>query len=672
MLNTFSLHRVFTSHAVLQRGKPIVFSGTAPASSHLVASFDGQEREVVADTCNEWRVAFAALPASFEPRTLKVTCQETGKELVLEDLLVGDVWMCSGQSNMEMPVWSNQPFWYAANSETEVANANHPQIRLFDMLTTRNIAPKAPQYDLKPGVSWVPCSPETVKTFSACGYFFGRQLQADLKVPIGLISASWGGTDIAAWISADKMARAGWKPFRCPEGGSETYRNYQIAWEQAIQTDSALLQWMQDFDKFCQFMPEITAPEFDDSGWTACPNGTPAVPCPGRYAHRLAFDLPADWAGKSFTIALGRIDDADTTYFNGQKIGSTGLETPEYWGASRNYSVPAALVRPGRNVVTIIHDDHFNFGLCGFAAIQLEHSVSEVLEVTPSVRTTCIRALPPEFPTRPAINFPNTLVRSEIGPNAPNTLYNANIAPWVRYAIRGVIWYQGCQNNGEFSYYQLHKMLIEDWREKWGDPQMPFLIVQLASFEEHQPANRLPDSYFDDRPIPEFPPYALTREIQARMADEFANVASIVSFDCGDHSDIHPRDKQTLGYRLAKKAEQLLFNESLVADGPTFAGIRMELDKIRVFFKHTGSGLTTTDGQPPKGFMIGDREGHLVWAQAVIEGNTVVVSSPEIPEPQRVRYAFTSFCFVNLCNREGFPAMPFRSDALDYGKMLAF
>lgn len=672
MVNNFSLHRVFTSHAVLQRERPIRFSGTAPAGSQVKAVFDGQTRETTASAQGEWRVEFPPLAASCAPRTLEVRCAATDETLTLEDLLVGDVWLCSGQSNMEMPVWSEQPFWRAANAEAEVAAANHPQIRLFDTLQTRDIAPKAPKYDLNPGVTWQPCSPATVRTFSACGYFFGRQLQADLGVPIGLIAAYWGGTDIAAWISPDKMARAGWEPFRCAVPGSEEYLAYQRYWKDNLLRDPVLAKWMRDFDATCHYDTAIAAADFDDSGWTPCPKGTLTVPVPGRYAHRLAFDLPAELAGHPFTIGLGYIDDADTTYFNGQKIGSTGLETPEYWVAQRKYQVPAELARPGRNIVTVIHDDHFNNGICNFATIELWPAPDQVLKVEPSVRTTTLCVLPPEFPPRPAINVPAQAVRTELGPNAPCTLYNANVAPWTRYAIRGVIWYQGCHNNGELSYYQLHKMLIEDYREKWGDPAMPFLIVQLAAFEDHMPDHRLPDEYFDDRPIPEYPPYAVTREIQARMAQEYPNVATIVAFDCGNHSDIHPRDKQSLGYRLAKKAEQLLFDESLVADGPTFAGLRMEKEKIRVFFRHTGSGLTTTDGQPPKGFILGDRNGKLVWANAVIEGNTVVVSHPDVPEPQRVRYAFTSFCFVNLVNREGFPAMPFRSDAIDYAKMLAF
>lgn len=657
---------------VLQREKPIRFSGQAPMGSCIAVTFDGLTRETTATAADEWVVEFPALSASCEPRTVTASCKELKQQITLEDLLVGDVWLCSGQSNMEMPVWSEQPFWYTMNAEAEVAAANHPLIRLYDTLTTKDIAPKEPKYDLTPGASWKPCTPETVASFSACGYFFGRQLQADLNIPIGLIAAYWGGTDIAAWISPDKMARAGWEPFRCPAPSSPEWQDYNKLWTEYIQQYDELRQWMQDFDQSCQYDTKIAAADYDDSNWTACPNGLPKVPYPGRYAHRLVFELPDETAGKEFYLELGTIDDADTTYFNGQQIGQTGLETPEYWSAMRRYRVPLKLLRPGRNVVTVIHDDHFNYGQCDFGTIALEFSGGQRLELSPTVRSTLVRELPKGFPTRPAIALANPLTRAENGPNAPNTLYNANVAPWIRYSIRGIIWYQGCHNCGELSYYQLHKMLIEDWREKWGDPLMPFLIVQLASYEGHQPENPLPESYFDHRPIPEYPPYAVTREIQARMADEFPNVATIVSFDCGDHSDIHPRDKQTIGYRLARKAEQLLFNQGIVADGPTFAGIRMEQNKIRVFFRNCGSGLTTTDGAAPKGFILGDRTGSLVWADAVIEGNTVVLSHPAMPEPQRVRYAFTSYCKVNLCNREGFAAMPFRSDAIDYAKMLAY
>lgn len=656
---------------VVQREKPVSFSGYAPSGHHVTVAFADVACTTTADSTGEWRVSFPAMPACNESRSVSAKCLELNREIVLEDVLVGEVWLCSGQSNMEMPVWSEQPFWFTANAEAEVAAADHPLIRFFDTIAIRDIAPKEPKHDLNPGAGWRPCTPETVRNFSACGYFFGRQLQADQNVPIGLIAAYWGGTDIAAWISAEKMESSGWAPFRSPKPSSRECQEYHATWRKYIQEYADLQNWLREFEEFCNYPREISDLYFDDSQWPTCPDGRPKVPRPGRYAHRLTFELPDELAGRDITITLGRLDDVDTTYFNGQQIGHTSLETPEYWWTIRKYQVPAAATHAGQNVVTVIHDNHFNSGTCAFTTVEIEVIGQRPHTVYPIVRSTVLKQLPSDFPPRPAIQLPLSAIRAENGPNAPNTLYNANVAPLVRYPLRGVIWYQGCNNAGELSYYQLHKMLIEDWREKWNDPEMPFLIVQLAAFEEHRPYHRLPETYFADRPIPEYPPYAVTREIQARMVEEYRNVGAIVAFDCGDHSDIHPRDKQTIGYRLAKKAEQLLENSSIVADGPTFAGIRLELDKIRVFFKHTGSGLTTTDGEAPKGFMIGDRNGRLVWAKAVIEGNTVVVSSPEIPEPQRVRYAFISFCKVNLCNREGFAAMPFRSDTMDYRKMLA-
>ena len=573
---------------------------------------------------------------------------------------------------MAMPVWSDQPFWRTTNAEAEVAAADYPLLRLFDTVATRDIAPDAPRNDLRPGAEWHPCSPETVRTFSACGYFFGREYQISVGVPVGLIAANWGGTEIAAWISADKMARAGWKPFRQPKPGSAEYQVHLDGWTGYIQGFSELLEWRRKFEEICRCSLAVADIDFDDSGWTPVLDGRPAVPQCGRYAHRLKFDLPPEWAKKELQLHLGKIDDTDITFFNGKQIGATGLETAEYWEAPRKYTVPAGCSRPGRNVVTIIHDNHYNVGECDFGTITLEVSGAGSLTIAPIVCSTLLQALPADFPLRPPVLGARLAARSELGPNAPNTLYNANVAPWTRYPIRGVIWYQGCNNNGELSYYQLHKMLIEDWREKWGQPEMPFLIVQLASFEQHTPEKRLPDDYFDNRPPEEYPPYAITREIQARMAEEYRNVAVIVAFDCGDHSDIHPRDKQTVGYRLARKARQMLFQESDIADGPVFQGIRLEQNKVRVFFKHTGSGLATVDGQAPKGFILGDRTGKLVWADAKIEGNTVVVSHPSMPEPQRVRYAFTGYCQVNLCNREGFPAMPFRSDGIDDARMMAF
>ena len=660
----FALYRVFTSHMVLQRERPIVISGTAEAGKAVEVAFAGRSRNAAAGPDGEWSAEFPAMEAG-GPYVLSVSGAAGTTPVVLEDILIGEVWMCTGQSNMEMPVFSEAPFYRTLNAEEELRHADHPQIRLYNSMLTRRLAPEGPLAD-EAGFGWQVCNAETVADFSACGYFFGRQLQKDLDVPIGLIATAWGGTDIAAWISREKFEAMHWQPlYDSPEELERFWNAFK-----ASDSFKALLNWLERFDACGKAAPECLAPEFDDSDWEPHPEENVVLHRPGRYVCRLIFELPTEAAGRELELKLGIINDVDTTFFNGEAVGSTGVETPAYWVAERKYTIPGRCVRAGRNCIAIVADDHCGIGVAYIP--ELEFTVPGLtFKVRPERRIDTVFTLPADFPARPDVPVICDITRLPYKPNYPSTLFNGMLNPWFRYAVRGTIWYQGCHNNGEFTYYPLHKMLIDDLREHWHNPEMPFLLVQLAAFQEHSPENRREDAGAEAVPFPEFSPYALTREIQAEMPRVRKQVGMIVAFDRGDHSDIHPRDKQTLGFRLARKAEHMVYGRETVCDGPEFAGCRPEGRRLRVFFRNIGSGLTTSDGKAPTGFVLGDRSGILAPAEAVIDGDTVLLSCNRILEPQRVRYAFTGYCRVNLMNKEGFPAVPFRSDKLDYSGMFA-
>lgn len=660
----FALYRVFTSHMVLQRERPVVISGTAEPGKAVEVAFAGRSRNAVAGPDGEWSAEFPAMEAG-GPHVLTVSGAAGSAPVVLEDILIGEVWMCTGQSNMEMPVFSENPFFRTLNAEEELRHADYPRIRLYNSMLTRRLAPEGPLAD-EAGFGWQVCNAETVADFSACGYFFGRQLQKDLDVPIGLIATAWGGTDIAAWISREKFEEMHWQPlYDSPEVPERIWNAFK-----ASDSFKALLSWLERFDA-CgkKAAPECLAPEFDDSGWELCNGVTVILPRPGRYVCRLVFELPAEAAGREFELKLGAINDVDTTFFNGEAVGSTGVETPAYWIAERKYTVPGRCVRAGRNCIAVVADNHCGAGAVSIPALEFT-APGLAFKVRPECRIDTVFTLPADFPVRPDVPSVEGY-RCPNGQNYPSTLFNGMLNPWFRYAVRGTIWYQGCNNNGEFTYYPLHKMLIDDLREHWHNPEMPFLLVQLAAFQVHSPENRREDAEAEAVPFPEFSPYALTREIQAEMPRVRKQVGMIVAFDRGDHSDIHPRDKQTLGFRLARKAEHMVYGRETVCDGPEFAGFRLEGWRLRVFFRNIGSGLTTSDGKAPTGFFLGSRSGFLAPAEAVIDGDTVLLSCDGIPNPQRVRYAFTGYCRVNLMNKEGFPAVPFRSDKLDYSGMFA-
>ena len=642
----FSLFKVFSSHMVLQREKEIVISGEAVPGKSVRVFFAGNETCATADKNGEWSAIFPAMTAG-GPYTLQISGAVGTPPLVLDDILIGDVWFCSGQSNMEMPVGGPKPHFRAGNFEEVLADANRPQIRLYQC--EKRTSPHKTNRD-ETG-TWQVCCRETLELFSACAFFFADQYQQDNRVPVGLISCNWGGTRIEPWISSEKFLKSGIIPYRMTkESQKELFKNVPAFADFPV--------WYEKFDRYCgQPLDAELGYDFDDSAWDDWKNPEH----PGRYLFRYTFDLPEELAEKDISVELGIINDTDKTYCNGKLIGSTGIDTPAYWCINRTYPMRGHL---GKNCIAIVADNHFNTGeLPAPANIKLKYN-KKIYSIAIRCRCRAIRITDSSFPSRPAIPDMGGN-RAEDSTQYPGTLFNAMVYPWLRYKIAGILWYQGCSNAGEHLYYRMHKLLIDDWREQWKDDALPFLIVQLAAFQEHTPEKRLSQELIDALPIPEFSPFGLIREIQSEMPQIRKNVGLITAFDCGDHSDIHPRDKKTLGFRLAKKANQVLWHQKDICDGPEFAGYRQEGDKVRIFFKNTGSGLITSDGQSPKGFAFGTASGSLCKsADAVIEGNTVVLR--DAVDPQRVRYAFTGYCEVNLCNKEGFPAMPFRSDKVDY------
>ncbi len=654
----FSLFRVFTSHMVLQRQKPVVISGRAEPGKAVSVTFAGIQQNALAAENGQWQAEFPAMEAG-GPWKLTLRGAEGTAPVELDDILIGEVWLCSGQSNMEMPVYCDAPFFRIGGFEKELHNADHPQLRFFDALPGRRLAPEAPLADVS-GEGWRRCTAETLAPFSACGYFFGRQLRQDMNVPVGLIATAWGGSDIISWISKEKIESGGYIP---GVGEPEEYRKSWLAQTDALRE---LQEWIDQFDACGSVESSWLLPGFDDSAWRRCAGRVTELPQTGRYVCRYTFVLPQELENCDFSVETGIVSDTDQTYFNGRKIGATGIGTPNYWSVSRKYTVPAGCAQPGRNTIAVIADNHYCIGTLQTGELKLSAGECEYT-VQPVCRIQEVFVLPEGFPIRPAP--PCCSYRGPDSQNYPSTLFNSMINPWLRYRIRGILWYQGCENNGQFSYYRLHQMLIDDWREKWNEPEMPFLLVQLAAFHQHSPETPLTATEIDALPIGEYPPYAVTREIQAEMPRCRKNVGMVVSFDRGDASDIHPRDKETVGFRLAKKAEKMVYGAKIAAEGPEFAGFRQERTKLRVFFHNTGGGLMTCDGEAPLGFVLGDRNGKLKPAQARIEEDSVVLESPEIAEPQYVRYAFTGYCRVNLYNKEGFPAQPFRSDKVDYTQM---
>jgi sialate O-acetylesterase len=534
------------------------------------------------------------------------------------------------------------------DAPAEIAAANYPNIRLF---TVPNTVAIEPQKDTRG--QWAECNPQTARNFSAVGYFFGRGLHQDLGVPIGLIHTSWGGTVAEAWTSREALA---------------AHEELRPILERSV---LALVDYPQALEEYQRRMAEWEARAyFTDSdnkgfgmGWAALDHDMTdwqPMELPGLWADaglnidgvvwfRKEITVPPSWVGKDLTLSLGPIDDCDTTYFNGVQVGATGMDTPECWQTPRRYTVPAELAKAGRAVVAVrVYDRWLN---AGFAGVPTDMALSPV-----GGAATVSLAGPWPYKveaSRPEPNPPIPQPQRPLGPDNPNSpsgLYNAMISPLVPYAIKGAIWYQGESNAGRaYQYRTLFPTMIRNWREVWEQGDFPFLFVQLANFMavQEQPAE---DSA-----------WAELREAQL-MTLSLPNTGMAVIIDVGEADDIHPRNKQDVGARLALAARAVAYGQDIVSSGPIYDDMRVDGDRVVLSFGHVGGGLTARGGGPLTGFAICGPDRRFVRADARIRGDRVIVSSDEVPEPVAVRYGWANNPVCNLYNTEGLPASPFRTD----------
>jgi sialate O-acetylesterase len=626
------LPAIFSDNMVLQRNAKIPIWGMAKPGQQITVKLQQQSKTTTADRDGKWRVDLAAMPAG-GPYELVASGAEN---ITFKNVMIGEVWLCSGQSNMEMPMVST---WAKVNNfKAEVAAANYPDLRLFIVQRDKSTRP---QTDVE-SEGWKRCDSTSVKNFSATAYFFGRHLQQKLGVPVGLIESSWGGTVVEAWTSSASLKTvpdmAGFVKLLATSPVDSIFDETAFAAKMAA--------WNRQLDEM-DASPSGTAPSwinpnFDDSAWP-----TMLLPTAWERADLPAFDgimkfrkvirLPESFSKQNLQLNLGPIDDADVTYFNGVQIGAMSI-----YNQHRHYRVPADLLKTGENVIAVrVLDTGGDGGLYGKPeALNLLKDSTQALSLAGEWRYqvgTELQNLPP----RPALA--NT-------PNRPMVLYNAMIAPLVPFAMRGVIWYQGESNAGRaYQYRTLFPLLIKDWRARWGQGDFPFLFVQLANY---QPVVREP---VDND-------WAELREAQT-MALSLPNTGMAVIIDIGDANDIHPGNKQDVGNRLALNARHLVYGENITYSGPIYKSMKIEGNHIRLFFDHAQDGLMSKGGDKLQGFAIAGADRKFVWADAMIDGKTVVVSSPQIAKPVAVRYAWAINPVCNLYNRAGLPASPFRTDA---------
>jgi sialate O-acetylesterase len=636
------LPALFSDHMVLQREVAVPVWGTAAPGAEVSVTFAGQKKTGRADAAGKWVVRLDALKASSEPRELVVACQEERLKTAFSDVLVGEVWVCSGQSNMGMSVRDS------LNAEQEVADAKFESIRLFAVAGNPSLAPAT---DVKG--QWNACSPQTVGTFSAAAYFFGRELYRELNVPIGLLHSSVGGTPAEAWTRLDALktipalavrAEEELAKIQSQEADNKGFLARRSAWEGKHQVEPPPIS---------EHARNWADPGLDCADWQT-------VTLPARWAQfgaksggvfwvRKEVALPESAAGKPFPLALNWVSEQyDTAFFNGVEIGRASDKAPDFYSVQRRYNVPGELVKAGRNLIAVrIVSATQHAGMWQWGnALGLPVAVRGSVDDHWLLKTEC--TFPPlsgdALESRPKVN--NLPFR-----NVSASLYNGMIAPLIPFGMRGVIWYQGESNaprNRE--YHELLSLLVRDWRGQWGQGDFPFILQQLVN--NGTPAKD-PNSSGG---------WPLLREAQMQVAEGLPNAGIAVGIELGDPLTIHPPNKQDVGKRLALVALEKVYGKQIESSGPRFDSMKVEGNAIRVRFTHA-EGLTTKDG-PPKSFAIAGTDMKFVWAQARVEGDAVVVSSPQVPEPVAVRYAWADNpAGCNLYNSAGLPAAPFRTDS---------
>jgi sialate O-acetylesterase len=619
------LPSLFRTGMVLQRETPVAVWGWTQSGAQVGVDWRGRRARATADAGGRWRATLPATTAG-GPFTLVVT--SGAQRIELHDVLVGDVWLAGGQSNMEFTLSR------ATGGADEAAGAHDAALRHFKVPIAWADHPQ----DDVPGGEWQPATPAHAGDFSAVAYFFARQLRDSLHVPIGIIGSNWGGSAIETWLSrrASGLSDSAWQA---------------IAHADQVRTDSVRQRIRARLGALPAVDPGLTdhgapwaAASLDDAGWSSIavpaywePQGYEGMDGVGWY--RLAFDVSEGERASGATLALDAVDDDDLTWVNGVEIGRTAG-----YNIARRYRIPAEALHAGRNVLTVrVTDAGGGGGINGPVAIAFGTGATRSLAGTWKFRVGMVSFTPD--PQR--IN------------KLPSVAYNGMIAPILPYAIKGVIWYQGESNANDLrqaaAYRAQFATLIGSWRQEWhhGSPPMPFLWAQLPNYGAVDSVPPLESAWAAQR-----------ESMEAALA--LPATGRAVTIDVGEANDIHPRDKRTVGDRLARVALARVYGRHVVASGPTYRAHRAHGGgRLAVAFDHADGGLVShaPDGRIVQGFAVAGADRKFVWATARIVGDSVEVWSDAVTNPVALRYAWANNPRgATLYNGAGLPAAPFRTD----------
>jgi len=641
---------IFSDSMVLQQQHDVAVWGKGtPGKKIVVESSWKTAASTTADSTGSWSVSLKTVKAG---GPFQVTVTDGDTTLTLHDVLLGEVWLCSGQSNMEMPLEGWRPANPILHSDSEIANANYPAIRLFQMKRAYSIEPESSCDGM-----WTACTPQNARLFSAAGYFFAKSLYEKLKVPIGMIHASWGGTAVESWIGKKELATVdAYHPvLQKLEAGRDSIAalNKWIVTHPTIKLAGRKQEsrWLGlDFgDSAC------ASREFNDSLWKEMKlptvwERTEMGEFDGAVWFRKHIEIPSSWRKKDLILSLGPIDDMDETYVNGKLVGSHLTEG--MWDTPRTYSLPANDVPDSVVEIAVrVLDYGGNGGIFG---------TPEEMELKRADTALSI-PLPGSWKYLPVAEYRGSIfyvfgssgeyfkrpkVPIAFSGYSPTALFNGMISPLVPFTLSGVIWYQGESNAGRPKMYEtLFPLMISEWRNAFHSENMPFCYVQIApyNYDSATHSERLREAQFKTLAV--------------------KNTGMAVTLDIGEPNSIHPADKQDVGKRLALWALANVYHQKkIVYSGPVFRSMKVKKDVAILRFDNVGKGLVLKKDSSGNGFQIAGDDRQFKNAAVKIKGSTLLLSCPGILHPFAVRYAFANASGAVLFNLEGLPASSFRTD----------
>lgn len=622
--NKIQLPSIFSDHIVLQQKMQVPVWGNAQPNSIVMVQLAGFTGTTKANAEGKWMIRLPEMNAG-GPFEMKIWDKDTIK---VKDVMIGEVWLASGQSNMEYRVGTG----VGSNTEQEIADANYPNLRYFSVNRQTSSVP----LQNMGSAEWKPCTSLSVKDMSAVAYFFGRELLKNKNIAVGIINASWGATSVETWMSAEML-----KSHPDFTKKVEEFDTDPVRWKAFVQKNIEADRSRDSISNAARIgvTKGVQLKNYDDSFWkmTEYPMDMSSINLSGYWGFvwfRKSIEIDKEIKLNDFTLQIPISGRSFEIYINGKPIEIKEDKVSK----KQTFLIHGKQLAKGKNVIAIRLLANWGSANVGIKDVEANLvSLDNKTKINLSGEWRFNSKIEPEIP------------QWQDYYNKINVLYNGEISSLIPYGIKGAIWYQGENNAGKaYQYRTLFPMLIEDWRVRWGQGYFPFLFVQLANFRD-----KLAEPADND--------WAELREAQ-QMTLKYPNTGMAVTIDIGEANDIHPKNKLDVGKRLYLAAQRVAYGENIVSSGPVYEAMKTEGSKIRISFTSTGTGLIAGKAQFLKGFAIAGEDKKFYWAEAVIDGNEIIVSSAKVSNPVAVRYSWASNPDGNLYNREGLPASPFRTD----------